>query len=86
MQKITNGLPLISKLDSEGDSAPDAGSDEDVNLDDEEDLGALNFQMNRNSVIGASSGRGFANFKYRVSGVNTKATNPEEIGVGILQP
>lgn len=28
--------------------------------------------MNRNSVVGASSGRGFANFKYRVSGASTK--------------
>lgn len=37
------GLPLISKLDSDGESAPDAGSDEDVNLEDDDDLGALNF-------------------------------------------
>ena len=44
---------------------PDAGSDEDLNLDDDEDLGALNAHMNRNSVVGASSGRGFANFKYK---------------------
>ena len=63
--KLPAGLPLISKLDSEGDSVPDAGSDEDLNLDDDEDLGALNAQMNRNSVVGASSGRGFANFKYK---------------------
>jgi len=28
--------------------------------------------MNRNSVVGASSGRGFANFKYKVSGASTK--------------
>ena len=55
----TTLLPFISKLDSESDS-PDAGSDEDdLNLsNDDEDLGALAFQMQRNSVVGASSGRG----------------------------
>ena len=37
-----SGLPIISKLDSAGDS-PNASSDDDMNLDDEDDLGALNF-------------------------------------------
>ena len=41
--QAVSGLPLISKLDSDGESAPDAGSDEDINLDDDDDLGALNF-------------------------------------------
>ena len=53
-------LPFISKLDSESDS-PDAGDDDedDLNLsNDDEDLGALALQMTRNSVVGASSGRG----------------------------
>ena len=77
-KKVTNkvsGLPAISKLDSDDDSAPDAGSDEDFNVEDDDDLGMLNFQMNKNSVVGASSGRGFANFKYRASGVGSKMNN-----------
>ena len=48
-----------------------------MNLDDEDDLGALNFQMARNSVVGASSGRGIASFKYRASGVGQRC-NPED--------
>lgn len=50
-----SSLPLISKL-SDGDS-PDAGSDEDINVDvdDKEDLGALAIQMGRTSVVGASN-------------------------------
>jgi len=33
--------------------------------------------MARNSVVGASSGRGLASFKYRVSGVGQRY-NPDE--------
>jgi len=54
--KAKSKLPLISKL-SDADS-PDAGlSDEDMDIDDDGDLGALNFQMKRSSMVGASSGR-----------------------------
>ena len=55
----TTLLPFISKLDSESDD-PEPGSDEDdLNLsNDDDNLGALAFQMQRNSVVGASSGRG----------------------------
>ena len=54
-----SGLPLISKLDSDGDSPRAGCSEDDLNLSDEDGgLGALAFQMNRNSVVGASSGRG----------------------------
>ena len=34
--------------------------------------------MNKNAVVGASSGRGFANFKYRASGVSSKMKNAED--------
>lgn len=55
--KAKSKLPLISKL-SDADS-PDAGlSDEDMDdIDDDGDLGALNFHMKRSSMVGASSGR-----------------------------
>ena len=65
-KETTMALPCISRL-SDHDSA-DAGSDEDANIDDEEDLGAIATQMNRESIVGAFSGRG----------LQTKV-NPEEV-------
>ena len=35
--------------------------------------------MNKNSVVGASSGRGFANFKYRAAGANSKFGQAEDL-------
>lgn len=55
----SSNLPAISKLDSD-DESPKAGSEDDLNLscDEGEDLSALTNMMSRNSVVGASSGRG----------------------------
>ena len=47
---------MISRL-SDNDSPDACDSEEDINIEDEEDLAALTFHMNRTSVIGASSGR-----------------------------
>ena len=56
-QKIyeKSSLPLISKLDSDGDS-PEPGSDGDFNLDDD-DTGLNNLMSRNSNVVGASSGR-----------------------------
>jgi hypothetical protein len=67
-----SSLPLISKL-SDGDS-PDAGSEDDIDVEDDEDLGALALQMGRTSVVGASSGRGL---KTRLHGDSIKALGSE---------
>ena len=39
--KHKSSLPAISKLDSDGDSGPEAGSDEDVNIADGSKEGRL---------------------------------------------
>ena len=70
-------LPAIGKLCSSDGSEPDAGgSEDDLDVSDEDNLGALAFQMNRESVVGASSGRNL--LLKDASGV--KGINPEEYG------
>lgn len=52
-------MPHISRLDSENSEPAGCSDDDDLNVsDEEEELGALAFQMTRSSVVGASSGRG----------------------------